>query len=178
MSQEPNAVQPSREFVTEITACQRRLHAFIRTIVYDPTAIEEVLQETNLTLWQQAERFEPGTSFMAWACRVAWFKVLDHRRAAKRRRWEFRPEVLELIAAEAIDDIEMIDRQEKALAVCVESLPERHRSLLKMHYFGQMPFEQIGSTINRKANAVAQMMFRVRNALRECIERRLAETPA
>jgi len=171
-------MQPSREFVTEITACQRRLEAFIRTLVYDPAAIEEVLQETNLALWEQAARFEPGTSFMAWACRVAWFKVLDQRRAARRRRWEFSPEVLETIAAEAIEDIEMLERQERALTICVASLPERHRQVFDMHSFGQMPLDQIGATIERKANAVAQLLFRIRKALRECIERRLVETPA
>jgi RNA polymerase sigma-70 factor (ECF subfamily) len=171
-------MQPSREFVTEITACQRRLQAFIRTLVYDPAAIEEVLQETNLALWEQAERFEPGTSFMAWACRVAWFKVLEQRRAVRRRRFEFSPEVLESIAAEALEDLEMLEQQERALTACVAALPERHRQVLEMHYFGRMHLEQIGATIDRKANAVAQLLFRIRKALRECIERRLVESPA
>lgn len=170
-------MQPSREFVTEITDCQRRLQAFIRTLVYDPATIEEVLQETNLALWEQAARFEPGTSFMAWACRVAWFKVLDHRRAARRRPWEFSSEVLESIATEAIEDLEMLEQQERALAACVASLSERHRQVLQMHYFGSVPLEQIGATIDRKANAVAQLLFRIRKALRECIERRLVELP-
>lgn len=171
-------MQPSREFVTEITACQRRLQAFIRSLVYDSAIIEEVLQETNLALWEQADRFEPGTNFMAWACRVAWFKVLDQRRTVRRRRFEFSPEVLETIAEEALEDLELLERQERALAICVESLPERHRQVLDMHYFGQMPLDQIGATIDRKANAVAQLLFRIRKALRECIERRLIESPA
>jgi DNA-directed RNA polymerase specialized sigma24 family protein len=47
-----------------------------------------------------------------------------------------------------------------------------------MHYFGRMHLEQIGAAIDRKANAVAQLLFRIRKALRECIERRLVESPA
>ncbi len=171
-------MQPSREFVTEITACQQRLQAFIRTLVYDQAAVDEVLQETNLALWEQAERFAPGTSFMAWACRVAWFKVLEQRRIARRRRWEFDPKLLESIAAEAFEDLEIFERQERALVECVASLPERQRRVLEMHYFGQMHLEQIGATIDRKANAVSQLLFRIRKALRECIERRLVESPA
>lgn len=168
---------PPREFVTQITSSQRRLHGFIRTLVYDASAIEEVLQETNLALWEQAARFQPGSDFMAWACRVAWFKVLDHRRAARRRQFEFRPDILESIAAEALEDVGIFERREKVLAKCIESLSERHRQVLAMHYFNQMPFEEIGAMIDRKANAVAQLMFRIRKALRECIDRRLAEIP-
>lgn len=173
-----NARLPSREFVTQITASQRRIYGFIRTLIYDSASIEEVLQETNLALWEQAARFTPGTDFMAWACRIAWFKVLDHRRATRRQRLEFRPDVLEAIAAEALEDVNIFERQQRALAACIESLSERHRHVLRMHYFNQMPFEQIGAMIDRNANAVAQLMFRVRNALRECIERQLAENPA
>lgn len=169
---------PSREFVAEITKCQRRLYGFIRTLVYDAAAIEEVLQETNLALWEQAGRFQPGTDFMAWACRVAWFKVLEHRRARRRQRLAFSMELMETIADEAIIDLEQLERRERALAACVEELSDRHRQVLKMHYFAKMPFDKIGAEIDRKANAVAQLMFRIRKALRECIERRLAEAPA
>lgn len=169
---------PGREFVAEITKCQRRLYGFIRTLVYDHAAIEEVLQDTNLALWEQAERFQPGTDFMAWACRVAWFKVLEHRRARKRQRLSFSMELMETIADEAIEDTESLERRERALLECVDALSERHREVLKMHYFAKMPFDQIGARIDRKANAVAQLMFRIRNALRECIERRVTEAPA
>ena len=66
----------SNEFVSLLTASQRRLYAFICTLVIDRTDADEVLQETNLALWEQAERFEAGTDFVAWACRVAHYKVL------------------------------------------------------------------------------------------------------
>jgi uncharacterized membrane protein YhhN len=39
-----------------------------------------------LALWQQIERFEPGTDFLAGACRVAHFKVLKLRDSHRRRR--------------------------------------------------------------------------------------------
>lgn len=140
-SDSANTSLPSREFVTQITACQRRLHGFIRTLVYDSASIEEVLQETNLAIWEQATRFTPGTDFMAWACRIAWFKVLDHRRATRRQRLEFRPDVLEALAAEALEDVDIFERNQRALAACIELLSERHRQVLRLHYFDQMPFD-------------------------------------
>lgn len=87
------------EFVALLTSSQRRLCGFICTLVVDLADAEEVLQETNLTLWQQADRFEPGTDFMAWACRVAHFKVLKWRDARKRQRSHFDEDVIEVLAA-------------------------------------------------------------------------------
>ena len=94
---------PSKEFVTEITAVQRRLYGFVRTLVYDREMVDEIVQETNVALWEQFERFEAGSNFAAWACRVAWFKVLDYRRSQKVRRLRFADTLMETLAAEAIE---------------------------------------------------------------------------
>lgn len=168
----PNA--PSREFVADLTSAQRRLHGFIRTLVPDTTTVEEILQETNLAVWEQAERFELGTNFVSWACRIAWFKVLDHRRRVQRQRLRFSDTLLETIADEALEDLDLAERQRTALAACIADLPDRQRTVLTMHYFKQMSLEQIGATLDRKANAVGQMIFRIRKVLRDCILRRVA----
>jgi len=34
--------EPTKAFVAEITAVQRRLHGFVRTLVYDRDAIDEI----------------------------------------------------------------------------------------------------------------------------------------
>lgn len=165
---------PSREFIAELTGAQRRLHGFIRTLMHDPVVVDEILQETNLAVWEQAERFEPGSNFVAWACRIAWFKVLDHRRRVQRQRLRFSDTLLETIADEALEDLDMAERQRTALVACIADLPGRQRTVLTMHYFKQMSLEQIGVVIDRKANAVGQMIFRIRKALRDCILRRVA----
>ncbi len=92
------------EFVALLTAAQRRLYGFICTLVVDRADADEVLQETNLALWQQIERFEPGTDFLAWSCRVAHFKVLKLRDSRKRQRVHLDDAVIELLATEAIEE--------------------------------------------------------------------------
>lgn len=166
----------SSDFVTQVTESQRRLYGFIRTLVYEADVIDEVLQETNLALWEQADRFEPGSDFMAWACRIAWFKVLDARRKKQRQRLRFADTLIETLAAEAIEDIEDQERQQAALMECLTSLPDKYRAVLEMHYYKQLTFEQIGRLVDRKANAVAQMLFRVRKMLRDCVSKRLLPT--
>ncbi len=172
------------EFVALLTAAQRRLYAFICTLVVDRSDADEVLQETNLTLWQQIERFEPGTDFLAWACRVAHFKVLKLRDSRQRQRVQLDDAVIELLATEAIEEqrlhgqlqAERYEQRRLALVACLEELSERNRSALTLHYQGGLSLAAIGVQFGRTANAVAQLLHRIRSILRGCVERRLAET--
>lgn len=175
------AQQHSEEFVALLTASQRRIHAFICTLVVDLTDADEVLQETSLALWQQAERFEPGTDFVAWACRVAYFKVLKQRDAAKRHRVKLDDAVMDLLATETIERsreqaraaAETFERQRVAVWACVDELSERHRDVLTARYRDGRSLGDIGVTLGRNANAMAQVFHRIRAILRDCVERKL-----
>jgi RNA polymerase sigma-70 factor, ECF subfamily len=177
---------PHDEFVSLLTAAQRRVYAFICTLVVDRSDADEVLQETNLALWQQIERFEPGTDFVAWACRIAHFKVMKLRDAAKRHRVKLDDAVIELLATESIEEqradhrlaAERYERNRLALVSCLDELSERNRNILLLHYQGGQSLATIGSSIGRTANAVAQLFHRIRSALRTCVQRRLADSPA
>ena len=164
---------PSKEFVTEITAVQRRLYGFVRTLVYDREMVDEIVQETNVALWEQFERFEAGTNFAAWACRVAWFKVLDYRRSQKVRRLRFADTLVETLAAESIEVSDELDAERFALEQCVAKLTQRHRDLVSLYYEKRLSLTQIAATLSTNSNAIGQMLHRVRATLRSCVRRQL-----
>lgn len=74
----------SAEFVAQVTRVQRPLHAFILSLVWNPTDAEEVLQETNLTLWKRRTNLMPrGRFFLGDAVRpVAGDGVAEKAAAA------------------------------------------------------------------------------------------------
>jgi len=177
--------QHGEEFINLLTASQRRIHAFVCTLVVDLTDADEVLQETNLALWQQADRFEPGTDFVAWACRVAYYKVLKQRDAAKRHRVKLDDAVMDLLATETIERgreqaraaAETFERRRIAVWACVDQLPTRYREALEARYGEGRSLGAIAVTLGRSANAVAQLFHRIRAMLRECVERKLGTVP-
>ena len=57
----------------------RRFLRFVASRVSDPADAEEILQQTNLVLWRKFGRFEQGTDFDRWACRIAYYEVLKAR---------------------------------------------------------------------------------------------------
>ena len=91
------------QFITHLTAAQPSLWAYVFSLLPDHGAAQDVLQETNLTLWRKANEFQTGTSFLAWSCQVAYFHVLSHRRRVRRDRLVFDEEVLAYLAERQAD---------------------------------------------------------------------------
>ena len=72
------------EFVSQIARHQSALHAYIISLMPGVDGVDDVLQETNLVLWEKRRTFEPGSNFRAWACAIARFRVMGHRRKLAR----------------------------------------------------------------------------------------------
>lgn len=162
-------------FVQLITRHQRQLHAYISTLVPSASEADDILQESNLTLLRKADDFTQGTSFMAWACRIAYFEVLGHYRKRRRERQVaiLDDDVAEVIAGESAAYAEQTDDRMLALRQCLPLLSERSRRLLQRFYSDEQPLKTIAQEFGQSDVAVRVSLHRVRVRLMECIQRRL-----
>lgn len=76
---------PDSEIEGNIRAIQGDLRGYIISISGRSEDCDDTLQETNIFLWDRRTDFIPGTSFKAWAFKVAYFKVTASRRDRMRR---------------------------------------------------------------------------------------------
>lgn len=159
----------SDEFLELITEFQGRLFGYLMSLLGDADQANEVLQETNLVLWKKSDEFEIGSNFKAWSFRVAHFQVMAFRQRQVRDRLVFDDEALEKIASEAGEKDEIYEHRMKLLEACIVRLPERSREVLCLFYEEGESLEAIASKLKRKANAVGQMLFRIRKSLIECV---------
>ena len=67
-----------------------------------------------------------------------------------------------------------LDEQLAALDECVERLSPRYRRLVRLFYFEKVPLERLSEETSFSLFAIRKAMCRIRTALRECVERRLA----
>lgn len=163
----------SDEFVKLLTASQPALYACILSLLPDRTAAQDVLQETNLTLWHKGEEFEPGTSFMAWASRIARYHVLNHRRKMKRDRLVFDEDLFEELAARQAMRAEDADQYARMLRRCLEKLPQEQRELTAQRYAPGGSVKKIAESRNKTVGAISQMLYRIRETLLNCISQRM-----
>jgi RNA polymerase sigma-70 factor (ECF subfamily) len=133
----------------------------------------DLLQATNLTAWEKRDVFEPGSSAVAWMRSIA----LNHYRNETRKR-QSRPTVplldtdLEHMVEARHEEREREGgRKRKLLQICLGKLPDRQRSVVERFYLDGASLEDLGRESDRKPNAMAQLLYRARQNLIECVGR-------
>jgi RNA polymerase sigma-70 factor (ECF subfamily) len=163
-------------FVRLLGQNQRRIFLYVMSMVPNWNDAEEIIQETNLVLWREFARFQLGTNFTAWACKVALHQVLAWRKRQRRDRLEFSPAFLEAVAEEAAAASEALEERSRCLARCIDRLPPEHRRLLQLRYSEGRAIDAIAGQLARSEDAVYRALSRIRRVLHECVTRaRLAE---
>jgi len=151
------------------------LFAFILAIVRDYDAAEEVLQEVSVAVCEASEQFRLGTNFGAWAREIARRRILAHNRAAARFPGSLTDEDLRRLEAgfEQADSQASAKKRIDALRRCLETLTHASRRLLQLRFAGRFSHREIAEQVDRQAESVRKAIYRSRQTLRSCIQRRL-----
>jgi RNA polymerase sigma-70 factor (ECF subfamily) len=169
-----SSVVSKDDFVALLTGCQTRLHAYILSLTGDLAHADDVLQKTNLVLWKKSAEFAKGSNFNGWACKVAYYEVLAHRRDLGRDRHLFDDELLGSLADEARRQVDETDDRRLALTDCIQRLSGRDLELIRGRYEPASTIDHLADRFGRTKSAIVSSLFRIRRNLLECVDRRLA----
>ncbi len=177
MASESQIPTIGNEFESTLAQHQAAVFGYVRSLLPGYPGAEDVAQEVLMTIWKKREEFEVGTNFKAWAFRIAHFHVLNQRRKIARGNWlVFDEELLEKIdPTESAELSENDDEAESnALDACLEALKPEDRELLHTRYATKVSLETFAEQEGTRPGTLKARLFRLRSALRTCIEKRLA----
>src|SRR5262249_21416171 len=143
----------------------------------DYVAAHEILSETNTTLWKKSAEFTIGTDFGSWALRVAYYEVLAYQKRHRQDRHVFDDELLADLAEKAVVVSEQFLDRQQALRGCIESLPASDRQLINLRYQTGMAVQDIAEKKHKSPNAISHLLYRIRTALADCVDRKLRSEP-
>jgi RNA polymerase sigma-70 factor (ECF subfamily) len=135
----------------------------------DSAEAEDVAQEALLRLWQYADRWQAGgPGVAAWLTRVATNACLDRLRRRRFTSDEAVPERADesALADEAIEE----DEVRKAVAECIEALPDRQRAAIVLTYYEERQNKMAAEILAMQLKAFESLLLRARAALRGCVE--------
>jgi len=167
-------IQPDEEFVRLLSGVQRKLFLFVFALVPNVVEAEEIVQNTSVVLWQKFSQFRKGESFLRWACGVARNEVLKHRARTSRQEPTFSNDFIEALADATVPLMEVVDERRQALQRCLEELRPHHRHLLTERYQEGIPAHELAEKHGKTVDAVRRMLHRIRLALYDCVQRKLA----
>lgn len=166
---------PSEHFVRELTRSQNGVFSYILSLVTDPDAARDILQDTNVVLWRKATEFKEGANFTAWALAVARLQVLAFRRDHRRDRHVFGAQLVEQLADEYAANPEDTDDRARAFEGCLKQLPPRQRELLSERYSAGGSVKGMAQRRGQSAGALSVTLSRIRTALANCMDTKMAE---
>jgi RNA polymerase sigma-70 factor (ECF subfamily) len=153
------------------------LFGYILACVRNHTDAEDIFQEVAVAVTQAIDRLHQEQGFLPWAREIARRRVLAFFRT-RDRELPLDPEVVRQLAeaADRVEQAEPASERQTALITCLESLPPRSRQLIRMRYDGSASgAEGLAQKFRRSVQAIYAQVKRIKQALRDCVERRLAK---
>jgi RNA polymerase sigma-70 factor (ECF subfamily) len=163
------------EFIRLWALHGQRIYAYLLTLASNRSDAEEIYQEVAMTLWEKFDQFEEGTSFYAWARKVAFNKVGSFRQLRRHETILCTPEFLDSMNETVAEDSELLDAQHRAFARCFEKLPPRHRELIEERYRPGATPKTVAQQMGRSVSAIYQALSRIHNSLFECVRKATLE---
>lgn len=169
----------AQEFNSLLIDHQEIIRAYIIGQIPGSPDVRDILQEVNIVLWEKQKSFKRGTNFGAWACTVARYKVLEHRRKTARREGllVFSDELALDLADEMMERSPVeIEEKRQALDHCLAKLSAAQRHLLEARYHRSgNQLGRVAEDTGRTRESLRVTLSRIRGALRDCVRARLGQ---
>lgn len=152
---------------------QAAVYGFLRARLLEPADAEDLCQEVFLRCYTGKVRIENKAALRPWLLGVARNVLREHVRKVRRRReiaWTETALELDALMSEQASDG---DEATQHLNHCVSNLGPSARQALDLRYRGQLKLAEIGEHLHRSEGAVKLLMYRARQALRYCLDRKL-----
>jgi RNA polymerase sigma-70 factor (ECF subfamily) len=144
------------------------------TMIPCSSTVDDLVQETFLTVHQKADSFSAGTNFRAWVFTIARYKVLSASRRPELREKCFEPETIERLMDE-VPQFEVDSPHLRALSRCIGKLAPKARRALELRYLSHHKPQAIAVKMNWTVGAINVALSRARVVLRKCIESQVSK---
>ena len=173
--QQPIGLPPDQELLAMVTGAQSSLYAFICSLLGNSDNARDVLQNTNLVIWEKSTEFDRSRDFKPWAFQIAYLQVMAFRKKQSRDRLVFDDDFMQGIAEDVARRNEKLEDRLQALDMCIGRLPKHHQQIVRKRYAMNIAVQDIAEQVGQKANTLAVLLYRVRKALAVCVERSVSQ---
>ena len=161
-------------FTTLVKKYQKSVHALVWRKVGDFHIAEEITQDTFLKAYQKLATLKNPNQFAGWL-----YVIADRLCIAWHRKQKPPMESLETTSGEEIEEssyrhYEDEQRQEASIEhrqgyirSLLEKLPESERTVVTLHYLGEMTTKEISNFLGVSVNTIKSRLQRARNRLKE-----------
>lgn len=180
MNVESNQAEPpdpvsESDFMRLFARHELALRNYARLIMPDWNAVDDVLQDASITMWECRQRLRDESGFLPWGKVIVRNKCFNAIAKMRRDRLVLDKNVLELIAREEEADTktENLVIVQHSLEECMGELTPERRELVLAPYRGAGEVKRLAEHANKTPNSLYKIISRLRAKLSRCVEGKL-----
>jgi len=139
-------------------------YRFACVMLNDPDEAEDVVQEAAVKAWRKLDQLRDGYDVRPWFLGI----IANHCRTLLRTRWWSTVKVIEIQGTVDAPD-ELVVRRED-LRRAIGRLNRRQRTVLTLHYYVDLPLEEVAAITKQSLAAVRSQIYRALQKLRRNLE--------
>ncbi|HUY90374.1 MAG TPA: RNA polymerase sigma factor [Pirellulales bacterium] len=159
-------------FASIVERHQGAVYGYLRARLGQPSDAEDLTQEVFLRCYAARARFDSSSLIGPWLIGIARNLLREHARKSKRRKEVAWTELCLEVEEQSRTACEVQDDMISRLSGCLDSLGASAREAIKLRYVAKLRLAEIGVRLARSEGAAKLLMFRARQALKFCLERR------
>lgn len=164
--------QAAAELAQIIDDHQVAVFAFFRARVLQTSDAEDLTQEVFLRYHTGRARFDESRQMRPYLMGIARNLLRERARKLRSRKEVSWTEICLELENEPPEDVGTYEDVIQLLPECLEKLGDTAKTALELHYKSRMQVKDIGTRLQRTVGAVKLLMFRARQSLKRCLERK------
>lgn len=139
------------------------IYSIMYSVVNSRENAEDLAADFFIKLWEQADKFKPGTGHKAWMSRIAHNMAIDFLRKHRRETLTDEMEASsddDSVAGKSVYDNDLVNPVEDevvsnlALKQALDSLSEDERAVINMKIMGDMTFKSIAEVLGQTMGTI------------------------
>ena len=149
---------------------QQRLMRYGKSLLFDHTDIEDIVQEVFIKAFQNIQGFDAERKFSPWIYRIAHNSFVNHGKRRSRSLVDYFDLEVFLPYMPSTTNVEKdVDRIElsKDVEVALAKVSEKYREPLALYFFENLSYQEIADVLHIPINTVGIRILRGKEKLKE-----------
>ena len=142
-----------------------RLFRFILRTTRQPEAVEELIQETLLVVWEKPEHFNFSSKISTWVFGIAYHKALKSISKTARRSNDLDVDELSETIGDPFANLAENTETQDWLNCALDCLSVDQRAVVELTFYHGLSYQDIAKILDCPENTVKTRMFHARKKL-------------
>lgn len=162
--------QQPADYARRLLSAQPRLRAYVRSLVFNPSEVDDIMQDVATFGWEKFASFDPQRPFDAWLLGIARNLVLQHFEKQKRRAVHLSDTTLQQLEAVAFEASSKTNDLEQALETCLTKLEPGDYRMVQLRYAQDANNRTVAQQLDLSESKVSRALNRIYAQLLLCIK--------